>query len=91
MKICVTLFILVLSMSSSHCHLLSKRQSNDECVVAQTTAICSNGYQEDYAYVSQECYSSTLARSIRNSCRVNGQGVVCGSLDTYEDQQSADV
>ena len=90
MKLFGVLLVLVLAVSSAYSYLRYKRQSDVDCSVVQTAAICTNGYQEDYAYVAQQCSQYTLARSIRNSCRMNSRGEICGAFDTYTDEQTFD-
>ena len=63
--------------------LRNKRQtgSEDICNTATSWDICSSGYYEDYAYVSYQCFSTSLARSIQSSCRVNSAGRLCGDIE----------
>ena len=92
MKYCsvfVLLSVLYIVSSASSWHPLHKRQdqggmcSTDDLVAR----ICTNGYYEDYAYIVAQCNQPTVAKSIRDVCRFNENGVVCGAFDTTIDLQ----
>ena len=60
--------------------------SEDLCNTATRRDICTSGYYEDYAYVSYQCFSTSLARSIQSSCRFNSAGRLCGDID-YDSEE----
>ena len=57
------------------------------CSSNEVTKICRNGLQEEYAYLADECNQPDVAMFLRDVCRSNENGVICGTLDTNEDIQ----
>lgn len=80
--LCVT--IIASGVVATYSHLLQKRQ--DDCTDVTVREICTNGYYEDYAYLTARCGQVLTARSFQDACRSNSMGTLCGSLDVESER-----
>ena len=87
----ILVFLSTLSLttcSARFWHPSSLRAKRQElCSDRINKEICTNGLQEEYAYLADQCNQPDVAQFIRDVCRSNENAVLCGTIDTYDDTQ----
>ena len=88
MKSC-NLILLLLCLCFHNAHHMStskgvfKRQTQDQdqCGDIFSREACTNGYYEDYAYLSARCSGREFAQNFQDFCSVNAMGMLCATIE----------